>query len=266
MTPIDDMAFVGNPPLPGFRPKFPDEIHVSICFTWDRQEGERLAEAWAEQYPGVQVKIGGPAMDSCPNGFVPGFYVKQGVTFTTRGCNNNCPWCFVPEREGKLKEIYNFAPGYILNDNNILQASHAHLERVAKMLKAQKKPAIFSGGIDARCVDDWVAEWFRDIKIQEIFLAADTNGALRPLEKAMSKLSFLSRRKKRVYTMVGYGGETIDAATERLEAVWELGGLPFAQLYQPADHWIEYGDDWKRLSRAWSRPAIMFSMHSKGEV
>ncbi|RPJ40066.1 MAG: hypothetical protein EHM35_00220 [Planctomycetaceae bacterium] len=256
LTPDDPLAFVGDPPL--WRPTAA-EVHVSVAFTWDQAEGQRLAEAWALYYP--VVKLGGPAFDACPNGFTPGQYIKAGVTFTTHGCNNNCPWCLVHVREGRLREIRNFAPGYIIQDNNILQASPAHLERVGGMLNSQRY-AIFSGGLEARRLDDWRIDWLRGLRISEVFLAADTAGALKPLERAIERLA-LPRRKCRVYVLIAYGDEDIEAARERLEAVWQLGGLPFAQLYQPADYWINYPQPWKALARTWSRPAAMFAAHKE---
>jgi hypothetical protein len=253
-TPGDDMAFIGDPPL--MRPEA-DEVHVSVAFTWDIAEAERLQEGWAQYYP--VVKIGGPAYNGTDrNGeFVPGRYVKLGVTFTTRGCDNHCPWCLVPEYEGKLIEIRNFAPGYIIQDNNILQSSREHMLKVFAMLKTQRKAAVFSGGLQASLVDDWVVEQFKTLRIEQLFLAADTDGALKPLEQALKKLSFLKRRKLRVYTLIGRG--YIEADTERLMTVWKLGGMPFAQLYQPPNKHIEYSLEWKQLARLWSRPAAMIS-------
>lgn len=252
LTPTDELTFIGDPPL--MRPEA-DEVHISVTFTWDIPEGERLRDAWAEYYP--VVKIGGPAFGNIGIDFVAGRYIKLGVTFTTRGCNNHCPWCLVPEREGRLIEIENFAPGYIVNDNNLLQASRDHMLKVFAMLKAQHKAAIFSGGLQASLVDDWVAEQFKALRIEQLFLAADTEGALKPLGQALKKLAFLGRRKLRVYTLVGRG--TIESDTERLMAVWKLGGMPFAQLYQPPDRYIDYARPWRELSRLWSRPAAMIS-------
>jgi hypothetical protein len=40
-TPSDAYAFVGDPPL--FLPADITEVHVSVTFTWDRVEGERVA-------------------------------------------------------------------------------------------------------------------------------------------------------------------------------------------------------------------------------
>jgi hypothetical protein len=262
MTPDDPMSFVGDPPLGLWRPGA-DEVHVSVTFTWDVLEGRRLREAWAQYYD--VVKLGGPAFRDRPDGFVPGRYVRQGVTFTTRGCDNRCPWCLVPEREGKLEEIRNFAPGHIIQDNNILQASKHHLQDVAEMLRTQPKAAIFSGGIQASLIDTWTVAWFKGLRIGEIFLAADTSGALPALRRAVDKLEFLGRNsnKLRCYVMIGYNGETIEQATERLEAVWDAGCVPFAQLYQPDDHYIEYPREWKALARTWSRPAAMRAMHKR---
>ena len=258
MTPDDALAFVGDPPL--WRP-YADEVHVSVTFTWDIPEGRRLAEAWGQYYP--TVKIGGPAFGSPAHWFTPGLYVKHGVTFTTRGCNNHCPWCLVPEREGSLEGI-GITPGYIIQDNNILQTSRTHLLEVGAMLKGQRKAAVFSGGLQASLVDDWTAEWLRGLRIREVYLAADTAESLPVLRRAIGKLSFLRRRQLRVYVMVGYNGETIPQAEARLEAVWAAGGLPFCQLYQPADKWIDYGLEWKQLARTWSRPAAMFAKMKGG--
>jgi len=256
-TPDDPMVFIGDPPL--WRPAA-DEVHISVTFTWDIEEGKRLAEAWGNHYPVVH--LGGPALNSPANEFISGMYIKHGVTFTSRGCDNHCPWCLVPQREGKLIELSDFAPGHIIQDNNLLQASRTHLRQVFAMLKTQRKAATFAGGLDARLVNDWIVEQLRGLRISQIFLAADTEAALVPLETALQKLSFLPRRKKRVYVMIGYrGDETINDAIHRLEETWQLGGLPFAQLYQPPDAFFQYPYVWRAIARTWSRPAAMFDLH-----
>ena len=258
MTPTDEFAFIGDPPL--FRPEA-KEVHVSVTFTWDIQEGRRLQSAWAQYYP--LVKIGGPALGTpfgLGIGFTPGMYIRHGVTFTTRGCDNHCPWCLVPENEGRLIEIPDFAEGWIIQDNNILQASRQHIEKVFSMLRKQKNRVTFSGGIQASLVEDWFVNELRTIKLDSIFLAADTDGALKPLEKALNKLAYFDRRKLQVYCMIAKD-ETIDQARTQLEAIWALGGMPFAQLYQPAEKYIDYSPEWKALVREWSRPAAMFANH-----
>ena len=140
-TPTDPLAFVGYPPL--IRSEA-DCVMVSCTFTWDIPEARRLARAWAQYYPTL---LGGPAIQGVESyagpgiplppppdpriGFVPGRFISPGVTFTTRGCNKACPWCLVPEREGKLQTIENFAEGPVIQDNNFLLAPPSHRVRIA---------------------------------------------------------------------------------------------------------------------------------------
>jgi len=255
LTPTDSLAFVGNPPF--WRPDA-DEVHVSATFTWDIPEATRLAGAWAHYYPAV--RLGGPAFNSPANGFIPGMYVREGVTFTSRGCNKRCPWCLVPQREGRLR-LLPIQPGWIINDNNLLQCPREHQAAVYAMLRQQGKAAKFSGGLDATLLDDWVAEELSTVKIFEVYLAADTRGSLRSLRAAVGRLPFLSRNQLRCYVLLAFGDETISEAQERLEAVWEIGCLPFAQLYQPPDHFIRYSQEWRDLARTWSRPAATKATH-----
>ena len=258
-TPTDDMAFVGDPPL--WRPEA-DEVHISCTFTWDIREAERLRDAWRQYYP--RVLVGGPAWHGNRiNGFTPGRYVAEGVTFTSRGCNNHCPWCLVPAREGRLREYEHIEPGHIIQDNNFLACSPEHRRRVYAMLDRQPRAAVFGGGLDARLVTDEIAAELSAIRVGEVFLAADTDGALRPLEAAVKKLQFLPRRKLRCYVLCAFGGETIEQARRRLEAVWQIGCMPFAQLFQPPNKWIEYDSEWRALAREWSRPAAMFASHAE---
>jgi hypothetical protein len=134
MTPQDDMAFVGWPPL--IRPEA-DEVHISVAFTWDIPLARLLAAAWRQHYPVVH--IGGPAMASPTDGFEPGVYVRHGATFTSRGCDRACPWCLVPAREGKLRLISPIPPGYSILDNNFLACPPAHRRAVYKMLGAHPR-------------------------------------------------------------------------------------------------------------------------------
>lgn len=257
MTPNDPYAFVGDPPL--WRPEA-DAVHISVTFTWDTEEGTRLFHAWRQYYD--VVLIDGPALRHNPDGFTPGLYVKPGMTFTSRGCNHYCPWCLVPEVEGKLRTI-EIKPGHIIQDNNFLQCPASHRAEVYQMLGSQRKAAEFAGGLDARLVTDEVADELRGLRIHQVFLAADTEAALKPLARAIQKLAFLGRQKTRCFVLVAYDGETVEQAEARLRRVWGLGVMPFAQLFQPPDRYIEYSHDWKALARTWSRPAAMKALMAR---
>jgi len=258
MTPIDGYSFVGDPPM--VRPEA-DGVHVDCTFTWDKPIAERLKMAWGQYYP--TVKLGGCAYDDPCDGFIPGRYIRRGVTFTSRGCNNQCPWCLVWQREGKLREMPIIA-GNVEQSNNLLQCSHGHIRNVFSMLKKQRAIEL-AGGLDSRLITDDVADQIRSLRIKQIFLAADTKQSLKPLERAVKKLN-LSHGRVRCYALLAFDGETISDAEERLRTIYEIGCLPFAQLYQPPDRWIEYSKDWRDLARTWSRPAAMKAVMKHAET
>ena len=259
MTPVDPLAFVGEPPL--FRPEV-DEVHVSVTFTWDLEAGHRLRDAWAQYYP--VVKIGGPAIDAdLPGAFTPGLYVKRGVTFTSRGCPHRCPWCVVPGREGGIREL-EIKPGWVVQDNNLLATSRSHQERVFEMLRSQKRVISFPGGLDSRLLTDWAVQQLRTLKIGQVFFAADSDTGLENLEGVADRLSFLSRHELRCYVLLAFDGQSCLEAVARLEAVWDMGFMPFAQLYRrDSGSRIRYTAEWRALARTWSRPAAMISQQKR---
>jgi hypothetical protein len=275
MTPKDIWAFVGDPPMDEFRPPRDDvrEVHISCTFTWDIDKAFRLQDAWNQYYYPV-VKIGGPAFSDRPAHSVKSKYLKPNVITSSYGCNNNCPWCLVPLREGKLVErdldsaIIGALDGtdlIYIQDNSLAQCSHGHIHKLFKLLRWYSVPIEFSGGIDPNCVDDWLVDELRSLRIHQIFLACDTDHGIRPLERAVKKLH-MSQNKVRCYVMLAYNGETMDKGVERLKQVYAAGAIPFAQLYQPPDEYIEYSKEWRDLARAWSRPAITKSIMKEDKV
>lgn len=249
MTPIDDMAFYD---VPGLWIPEHDEVHVVVVFTWDIEHGHFLRDAW-EGVTDKPVRIGGPAFDDpCLGDFVPGLYLKPGVTVTSRGCVNNCPFCFVSKREGKLREIKDFAPGNIIQDNNFLACSREHRARVYEMLKTQHTIR-FSGGLESEFLTEWDIEQMRGLRIKELWMACDSHARIKPFLKACDKLvrAGFRRDQIRCYALCG---NDMQENEERLRVIFNAGALPFAQLYQPRA-WKEYSKEWKSFQRQWSRPA-----------
>ena len=258
-TPVDDMVRIGYPdmlPLPEH-----DEVHISCVFTWDKALCEDMKLSW-EMKTDKPVLIGGPAYESPCEGFQPGMYIKNGVTFTTRGCNNNCPWCCVPRIEGKLAEIEDFAPGNIIQDNNFLQASEKHKDRVFEMLKTQSKIQ-FKGGLDADLLDDHFIQGIKDLRIDELWLACDTDADIPAVTKAIKKLADAgySRHKVRCYCLIGNNGTSefeMELAENRLTEVYQAGAMPFAQLYRDfSGQKTEYPKEWIKFNHQWTRPAAI---------
>ena len=257
-TPTDEAAHIGEPPL--WRPGTPETpVHVSVTFTWHKGEAERIAESWATYYK--TVTVGGPAYENPGTDFVPGLYLKTGCTITSRGCPKKCGWCAVPTREGAVRELQ-IKPGWIVQDNNLLACSEKHIRAVFDMLRAQKRRIYFNGGLDKHFLKPWHREMFDSIKIGELWWACDTILDLPHLERVTEIMRGYQRRKMRCYTMIGYNGETIADAEKRLRKVWELGFLPFTQLYQ-TDTPKVYQQEWRDLRRTWARPAAMYSANAR---
>ena len=259
-TPEDEYVFIGPPPMGAFIPAH-SAVHVSCVFTWDKDAAEELAYQW-EAVTDKPVKLGGPAFGSVAVDFKEGLYIKPNIIFTTRGCNNGCPWCVVPKLEGKLRELPVHL-GNIIQDNNFLQASRAHKEKVFEMLRTQRR-VCFRGGLQASLVDDHFVDAVRGLHIAELWLACDTDGALPAFKRACRKLkqAGFSREKIRCYCLIG---DNMDANEARLREVYHAGAMPFAQLYRDfSQKKTEYSIEWNRFARQWQRPAAIRAHMEKG--
>lgn len=245
-SPDDEHAYFDAPDM--FTPSDYDEAHVSITFTWDIDRGERLAKTW-ENHAKV-VKIGGVAIDGeSKEPFVAGMYLKKGITITSRGCPNACDFCMV--NKGNLIEFDDFPEGNIVNDNNILACSDRHWNRVIAMLRGQNG-VCFKGGLQASLITPKKAEDMRTLKVKELWLACDTDAAIKPLEKAVKILRDAGFSDSHFYCYVLIGKEE-----QRLRAVREMGVMPFAQLYMKNERTkTEYTDEMKKYQRIMARPAI----------
>ena len=252
-TPDDDLAFVGDPPL--FVPEV-DAVHVSVTFTWDIPEAQRLAKTWEKVAP---VCIGGPAMGTRGEDFEPGNYLKSGYVITSRGCPNRCWFCSVWKREGNARELP-ITEGWNVQDDNLLACSREHILAVFSMLKRQPVRAEFTGGLEAARLEAWQAELLFGLKPAQMFFAYDTPSDWEPLRSAAELLCHAGFRKDarsqcRAYVLVGYPKDTMEAADTRLRRTWDLGFLPMAMLYR--DDEGKYDLSWRRFQRLWARPALM---------
>lgn len=260
-TPVDDLAFIGDPGL--FVPKDADEVRVSVTFTYDRAEGERLYKAWNELYPGI-VRIGGPAFDMPGQDFVPGVYLKKGYVITSRGCDNCCWFCYVWRREGRTIRELPITDGYNILDDNLLACSDDHIRAVFAMLKRQPRQPIFSGGLEAKKLKPWQADELRKLNPESMFFAYDTADDFEPLVEAARLMPWaLDHRRLAVYVLIGYSNDTIDQAEKRLKAVYGLGMLPHAMLYRN-DSGPQDLRKWRTFTRLWSRRASVQAMMKDG--
>jgi hypothetical protein len=247
-TPTDELAFVGDPPL--FRPP-EQKVMVSVTFTWDIIEGKRLKRSWDLFYPDVQ--LGGPALGDIGNEFTPGLFLKKGVTITSRGCPKKCKYCFVPEREGKIREYF-IHSGWIIQDNNLLACSKSHQIRVFEMLLCQPKQVDFNGGLDPEFLQGWHIQEFEKLSVRHFWFSCDTPEDIKYMPKVKDLMADYKEWQKRCYVLIGFNGESVSEAEKRLNDIYAMGFLPFAQLYQ-TEKKRPWTPEWDKLQRKWCRPA-----------
>lgn len=259
-TPTDDLVRIGKGPDLFDEA---DEVHISVAFTWDLPRAERLAKEWSHVAP---VKIGGPALNEPGGDFVPGMYLKDGYVITSRGCPNRCWFCSVPEREGGTIRELPITDGWNLLDDNLLACSDDHIRGVFSMLKRQKNPVQFTGGLEAARLKQWHVDALTEMKPAQMFFTYDTPDDLVPLQEAgkmfrESGLGITSTgnisHRLRCFVLCGYPRDNIKAAEFRLKETISAGFIPMAMLWK--DKTGKRDKEWGKFQREWARPAIICS-------
>ncbi len=214
-TPQDDLAYFGPPPdLFGLDV---DAVHVDVTFTADKLRAEWLAEQWQRVAP---VEVGGVAYGNPGLEFVPGRYVKEGYTFTSRGCPRRCWFCSVWKRDPtpRLLAIHD---GWNILDDNLLACPEPHVRSVFRMLARQQRQVEFTGGLDALSLADYQVGLLADLKPRpNCFFAYDPGDPFETLESAAKRMieaGFTARSHRlRVYVLIGNPKDTFAEAEKRL--------------------------------------------------
>lgn len=262
LTPCDSLSFIGDPDL--YNMPNVGEVHISVTFSTDMPEAEKLYNVWSKYYGNV--KMGGVALQDPGSEFVPGMYIKEGNVITSRGCPNKCWFCDVWKREGNTRELI-IQDGYNLLDSNILACSDAHIKNVFLMLFNQKEEGhkiTFTGGFEAARLKPWHVDLLWHLGPTRMYFAYDTKDDLEPLIYAGEMLRYANFTRSHLYcyVLIGYKKDTPEKANKRLIEAWVAGFLPFAMLWKPKDPDKEHRSDyemavWEDFQRNWVRPPLV---------
>ena len=266
-TPDDDLALCRPPDLLDEA----DVVHVSVAFSYDIQRAEQLAEQWRHVAP---VKVGGPAYGDAALEFVPGRYIKHGYTITSRGCPRRCWFCKAWKSRPEATPLPVIATGWNVLDDNLLACPRFHVQKVFDMLRQQKHPASFTGGLEALSLEDYHVDLLAGLRQKPTcFFAYDPGDDLSYLASAAKRLISAgfttASHRLRCYVLIGYPKDTFDGATTRLEQVMRLGYTPMAMLWRPSGRAEErYTPDasWRSFQRAWARPTIIHARVASGVI
>lgn len=185
--------------------------------------------------------------------------------FLTRGCINNCQWCIVPTKEGKLKpnadieEFLSNKKQAILLDNNVLASDYGLLQ-IEKIVKLGIR-VDFNQGLDVRIANKnkYILDLLSKVKwIRHIRFACDSQSQLEPIIRVTEELSKRGVKPYRifVYTLIK---ETEDALI-RLNNLKKIGVTPFAQPYRDFDNLVRPSNEQKKIARWCNHKAIFNSV------
>jgi len=255
----------------------PDIIEITSLFTYAWGPVHEAIEFYHKKFPQAKITVGGLYASIMPDRlkdyypfvkihtglhteaekYVPAYDIlstvskwkdwKSTILFTTRGCIRKCPFCIVPELEGKIRtmitniEPYIF-PGHneiILWDNNFLASKQ--WKKTLLQLKKSNLKVDFNQGLDARLMDEEKASLLADLKGRNIRLAYDFKSEKDCVEKAVDCLESAGLRRKDIffYTLFNFfdtkskQGDTPESFFEIIQDIAKLGCVSYPMRYVP---------------------------------
>lgn len=250
----------GGKPVPLLLGQF-DKIYVSCVFSWNRDQ--------CKKWEGVAT-IGGSGY-SLETVLPPEIEVmkpKINLGFITRGCIRKCPFCIVPRKEGKIRQVADLydiwdgkAKAVTLLDNNILALPKVFF-KTCEQIKRENLQVDFNQGLDHRLLTDKICQELFSLRIKpeagsKLRFAYDDISykptVLRALE--MLKRNGMKDWKTRWYVYVGIN-DTVDTVLERVNLLREWHQTAFVMLDR--DKRVFDRKDFKKI-RVWCAAIWHFS-------
>lgn len=226
----------------------PDFVYISVVF----KANVHKIDAIRKRYPDAAIDVGGTGvslekkLDDTVEYLKPDYSLypdwKSSIGFSTRGCNRNCYFCVVTQKEGDFHTSQHpskwYNPDYdsiVFLDNNIL------LDKEWFMCITQwcidKELAVeFNQGLDIRLVDESVASRLSELKLHKTLKFAWDDIRLEPVIREKIQLLLdcgLSKSKLRSYTQFYVymdSEDEYDSAVYRCRTLKELRTSPFVMF------------------------------------
>jgi hypothetical protein len=255
----------------------PDIIEITSLFTYSWAPVHAAIEYYHEKFPQAKITVGGLYASIMPERiktsypfvevhtglhveaekYIPAYDIlstvpkwkdwKSSILFTTRGCIRKCPFCVVPELEGKIRtmitniEPYIF-PGHneiILWDNNFLASKQ--WKKTLLQLKKSNLKIDFNQGLDARLMDEEKANLLAELKGRNIRLAYDFKGEKESIDKAVDCLESAGLRRRDIffYTLFNFydpkskKGDTPESFFAIIQDISNMGCVSYPMRFIP---------------------------------
>jgi hypothetical protein len=247
----------------------PNRIYVTSLFTWAWRPVWEAIKHYRRIFPNAEIWLGGLYASLLPDHALESGadYVYVGIfrdvedlppdydllesterwrgwdgsiIFSSRGCPFKCGYCAVPIIEGEVSMVkysikHLIHPKHrriIILDNNIL--SSPSWRNIFDELIEIGKIVDFNQGLDARFINDEVADKLSKMKLSIVRLAYDRKSMRQYVEKAIKLLNHygIGGRKIIVYCLFNYTDDPEDFF-ERIRDILNLGAVAYPMRYEP---------------------------------
>jgi len=205
-----------------------DVVYASSIFDWTSQE-----------YVSPDMIIGGTGFNLTTT-LPPEIEAVQphiNLGFTTRGCIRKCPFCVVPEKEGKIRVVGDLldlwdgeARQLTLYDNNIL-ALPEHFVFICEQARQYNLELDFNQGLDHRLLTPEIIDIMKSIRHHEYRFAFDYPSYINSVDKAIGLLQSNGINRCSWYVLVGFD-TTFEEDLFRLNYLRDRNQLAFVQRYK----------------------------------
>jgi hypothetical protein len=252
----------------GFDVENPDLVYASCIF----DKNAEVARGVSTMYPEAEVILGGSGIDIQSKIPEPAQKIKPDYTlypsvdydigFTTRGCIRKCPFCVVPQKEGKIHRWQHISEFHeeghkevLLLDNNLYADKDWFFQNTDYLLEHNLRVNICQG-MDIRILTEEVAERLAQIKHKNNLLRFAWDNP-KDEERVFAGLELLKNagvksRNIQFYILTGFNS-TFEQDKYRCEKLREAGALCFVMQYRP-------NEQTRRLARWANKRWIYYSV------
>lgn len=167
--------------------------------------------------------------------------VDAGIGFTSRGCVRNCSFCFVPKKEGCLKQSSSISDiinprsnVIILHDNNLTADPNC----IDKLHEIRDRNLIvdINQGCDVRLINEDIAQALKEVKhLRSLHYAWDLMNFENQVVDGIKMLSnYIKPYKHMCFILVGFN-TTFEEDMYRFKKLRELKVDPFVMVYNQKD-------------------------------
>lgn len=254
----------------GFSVTDPDLVYSSIIFKKNRH----LADGLAFFYPNAKIDVGGSGYDlkkELPpeiDAIAPDYDLYPEcdyyLGFTTRGCIRNCHFCIVRTKEGPFRKICDVSEictgrdfkNCVLMDNNIL-ADKQHFLDTAEWLRSHNIAVDFNQGLDARLMDEEIAQTLASLRAFRSWrIAFDSMAYKDDVIKAISMMrdAGISLKHNLMCYVYCHSDDDVPDAVDRCRILKNEGVTAFSMLNAdaPKSSRMQKLKNWTRPWAFWS--------------